>query len=261
MSWKLIKSSADLFEASRNLRRPFLPFRSHTQTFLCEGRLAVSDEEHEWNWPLSSRLGSGFWNVWRLEAGVDLQKLCLAIQHLCDFTIVVDNYVEGREAHRLPAELTDQRNYAQHSLMSLLSGAELRARGFEAVDPQYDSCRLACIAYSFLVIFPFPPMVGLFDRVALSLQKRLLEIENNESTIDNLRTHLQMWVLMMGSIISIGLPIYSWYIRQLSLVVTRTGIRTWPEMTDILQKFLWHPTTNARDGAEIWKDVQGLGSR
>jgi hypothetical protein len=197
--------------------------------------------------------------VWKLEAGVEVQTLCLVIQHLCDFTLVVDNYVEGRETHRLPAELTDQRNYAQHSLMSLLSGAELRAQGFEAVDPQYDSCRLACIAYSFLVVFPFPPMVGLFDKIASSLQKRLLAIESNESTFDELRTHLQLWTLMMGGIISIGLPIYSWYIRQLSRVVRHLGLRSWHEMTDILQKFLWHPATNARDGAEIWKDIQGLG--
>lgn len=248
-------NSADLFEASRNLRTPYLPFVPHTQTYLFHGYIAISDDEREWTAPVLEQLGTGFQSIWASPSEID-SALCVVIRHLCDFTIIVDNYVEGRQSYRLPAELTDQRNYVQHCLMSLPSAAEIRAHDLGHTDTQYECCRLACIAYSFLVVFPLPPVVGLFERVALRLRRELMNLDDALEGFDTERLKLQLWVVMLGTTISIGLPQHSWYQRNLSLLAARLSLKNWQQVFPLLQTFLWHPATNDRDGMEIWREFR-----
>lgn len=178
------------------------------------------------------------------------------IQHACDFTVVVENYVRGRWTPRTSTEIMDQRNYIQHSLMSLPSYRALSADEVYVDEVHYESARLAVIIYSFLVIFPIPPVAGPFETLT-----RLLRRESEQHILKHARRarlHIQLWILMMGAIASIGLPCRPWFLSELAVYMKMAKIDSWQDLQAILQTFLWHPGTNNVDGLDIWDDVETL---
>ena len=113
-----------------------------------DGELTVTPEEHEAAASDLGPLGTGFWEVWDTSVSAAVHELCGVIREACDFTVVVENYIQGRWMQRTSTEMIDQRNHAQHTLMSLKTSQEWENKGVE-VDLQYESCRLAVIIYSF----------------------------------------------------------------------------------------------------------------
>ncbi|ETI23930.1 hypothetical protein G647_05737 [Cladophialophora carrionii CBS 160.54] len=91
-------------------------------------RLAVSVAEREWAESTMGSSATSFPMVWPDPQDEALSALLGVIQDMADFTIVVENYVEGRFVPRPPVVLTDQRNYIQHRLMSLESLEEIESR-------------------------------------------------------------------------------------------------------------------------------------
>ncbi len=188
--------------AVRNLNRPIFPFISHTTTFVQEdGRLAVTQHERE---AVASDLGplaTGFWEVWSTDDStpVYLDSLLKVIQDICDFSIVVENHTSGRFVPRTSPEIIDQRNFVQHRLMSLCPEDELIVAETvrpEDVDIQYESCRLACIIYSLLVVMPIPPVVGPFETLTEKLKSLLQATE---------------WAVLGGSeIATASMGLWSW---------------------------------------------------
>lgn len=230
---------------------PFIPF---TNAYLDGDCLAVTGQERSSTSSTLGALGTSFLNVWKHSADRATFQLLQVIQHMCDFTIVLENYVQGRPVSRPPAALTDQRNFTQHALISLLSAQEIENEHAEVCDVQYESCRLACIVYSLLVVFPLPPMVGYFERVTARLQESLLRMKPGGIQGDS-RRELQVWILTMGATISIGLPERTWFLNELATTVQPLRIRDPETFTGVLQGFLWHPKTNSRDGLKLWREL------
>lgn len=197
-----------------------------------------------------------FQAVWADTPDETLVALLEVIQDIADFTVVVENYVEGRYVPRPPVVLTDQRNYVQHRLMSLESCQEIESRRTDPVDFQYEACRLACIAYSFLVVFPFPPVVGLFERLSKRMQLSVLRMRTEVDDLTYPRLAMQFWILTLGTIVSVGLPERAWFLSELSPVVLRLGVDQYGSMPPLLQGFLWHPKTSERDGMDVFEDVR-----
>jgi hypothetical protein len=174
-----------------------------------------------------------------------------------DFTIFMDNFLEGRFVLGEPVELTDFRNSSQHQLMSVPSARTLQTAGQLDIDLLYEACRLACIAYSLLVVFPLPPTVGLFEKLA---QRIRTEIANLSSVQDDFTTNqreMHFWILVMGSVVSTGIPDRRFFVTNLLDSAARLGISDWQEAVEVLETFLWHPSTNNKDGLDLWRDMQG----
>jgi len=176
----------------------------------------------------------------------------MVIQSLCDFTVIIESYVEGRWTARTASTIIDQRNYVQHRLMSLPTKQELDDGGVMDVDPLYESCRLATIAYSFLVVFPLPPVIGPFEAVAAELRQELLTVHLEFQ--DSSTAQLVLWITVMGGIAALGLPERLWFRSRVNILRAHLGVTSWPELKAVLQQFLWHPSTNDPDGREFLED-------
>ena len=239
------------------MRKTLLPFIPFTSVLAGVERLGVTSQQRRWSEPSLSSLGSSFLEIWDDSKPDTVISLLQVICHMRDFTIIIENYMEGRAVKGPPIVLTDQRNFTQHRLMDLPTLQEINSRGHEAYDQQYDSCRLACIAYSFLVIFPFPPTVGLFERLSMRLRKSLLN-EHLPSYVSSSREKLKLWILSMGAIISIGLPQRDWFLHELRPLISSLRLESANQLAETLRGFLWHPTTSESDGVILWHDLQSL---
>ena len=240
--------------ACRFLQKPIFPFIAHSNDFAVSGRLSVSDEEREWVMSTLGQLGSGFWEVWGPSTTVEVNQLCMVIQHICDFTIVVENHVEGRWMPRTFTGIIDQRNFVQHSLMSLRTRQELVDSNSVIGEPLYECCRLAVIVYSFLIIFPLPPVEGPFEALAAQLQMDWIATDLDRPTKS--RSRILLWILVMGAIAAIGLPERPWFLLQIRTLSRRMGIGDWEEIRDVLQSFLWLPSASDLDGQDLWIGMQ-----
>jgi len=246
--------------AVRTLTRPIFPFISHTTTFIQEdGRLAVTQQEREMVAKDLGELGTGFWALWSFPHSrpAYLDFLLEVIQDICDFTVVVENHAAGRWMPRTSPEIIDQRNFVQHRLMSLPSEQEMVANGTVTagnIDPQYECCRLVCIIYSFIVVFPVPPVVGPFETLTERLKTILQATEWR--FFDRLRLRLHMWILIMGAIASIGLPDRPWFLLRTMEVLKELDMHRWKDLKALLKRFLWHPRTSDFDGLDVWTAIQ-----
>jgi hypothetical protein len=231
---------------------PFIPF---TDKYLEDGTIAVTAQERAWARAALGDIGQSFHEAWADATDSSVGALMKAVDNLSAFTILVENYVAGRPSARPPAALTDQRNLAQHALISLSSAQELNAKEQIVPDNQYESCRLAMIAYSFLVVFPFPPTVRLFERLIERLQHAVINLRQTRQ-LAMARHNLQVWILSMGALLSLGLPERAWFVDELAQTVDLRQIGDRESFVQVLQGFLWHPKTSARDGLELWRDVE-----
>lgn len=218
-------------------------------------RLAVTPKEREWALPVLQTLGFAFFKLWSNTNDDSTEALLRVIQHLCDFTVLVENYIEGRANPRPPAAFTDQRNFTHHSLIALPSAQDLEDQGVKGFDLQYESCRLGCMVYSLLVVFPMPPLVKLFEKLSVRLQRTILNLRL-PTVVQQDRWDLHVWVLAMGALISIGLAERNWYVSELAFFCKSLGISSHEDLIHILQGFLWHPATNGDDGSQLWDDIQ-----
>lgn len=241
-------------ESTRELTPSMMPFVPFTDSYLENGRLAISVQERQWAEPVLGAIGSSFLKIWADSDNDTTINLLKAICHMCDFTIVVNNYMEGRSVTREPAAMTDQRNFTQHTLMALPASSELENAGYQ-YDEQYEPCRLACIVYSFLVIFPLPPIAGLFERLTAKLQKSLFNMCSSLD-LDRDRMELQVWILTMGAIITIGLPERDWFLSEMRPLLHILALKDVRQFSRVLDGFLWHANTSARDAMDLWRDLQ-----
>ncbi|OAG39565.1 hypothetical protein AYO21_06209 [Fonsecaea monophora] len=256
-----VVSLCGIMGACRNIGRPIFPFISHTATFVREdGRLSVTSYERDAVAGDLGQLGTSFRHVWSAGSSTPsyIDDLLAVIQDICDFTVVVENHASGRWVPRTSPVIIDQRNYVQHSLMSLPSAEELLAPKPTDValdDSQYETCRLACIIYSFLVVFPVPPVVGPFETLIDRLKSALQTTE--WKSFGRPRRKLHLWTLTMGAIGSIGLPDRPWFLLRIMEVLDDDfDMAGWQDLKGLLQSFLWHPRTSDLDGLDVWKAVQ-----
>ena len=245
-----IMSYCAILESTRHLINPGLPFVAYAEDSIVDGRILMQPEE----WSDASKfakLGTGFYQVWlNCETMSDLNS---TIANLCDFTVIVNNYVEGRGFSRLASDITDARNFTQHSLMMLKAESDIS--GGVKPDDQYESTRIACIIYSYLVVMPIPPVIGLYERIAEDLRSAILREPIPAISMPQFRLRLHLWTLMMGAVISIGLPSREWFVTQLLHVSVLLSTNCWQDASSILRTFLWHPSTSDADGQDVWAQV------
>jgi hypothetical protein len=173
---------------------------------------------------------------------------------MCDFTVIVENHVQGRWTPRTFTVIIDHRNFVQHSLMSLDTAKELYDKDTNMDEPLYECCRLAAIVYSLLVIFPLPPVLGPFEGLAEQLHMELTRIGVNYDTAP--RSKLLLWTLVMGAIASIGCRQRPWFLSQIQTLSAKMDVRDWRQAKEIVESFLWLPSTNDPDGRDLWIEMQ-----
>ena len=105
--------------------------------------------------------------------------------------------------------------------MSLKSKQELLDDGATIRESLYEPCRLAVIAFSFLVVFPLPPVVGPFESLSKQLLVELTVVDTDDESISRFR--LLLWITVMGAIAAIGLPERPWFIRRIREMVMKMG--------------------------------------
>jgi hypothetical protein len=248
----------DLFNATREGKAPRLPFISYTDSYILNnGQLAIETFQNRQTRELQRRLGASFARMWSMEDGQPIADLLTVIRYMCDFTIVVDNYNQG--VYMKSLVMIDQRNFTQHGLWSLRSARKFECATGNICDQLYEPCRLACMVYSLLVIFPYPPTVTVCSRLATSIKRSILRITTIQA-IASERTsmELKLWTLVMGCLISTGLPHRGWFVAQIKALAKQLNVDHHSSLTDILQGYLWHPRTSARDGMELWRELQSI---
>jgi len=171
---------------------------------------------------------------------------------MTDYTLVIDDYAQGRLMHLSMTAIIDQRNGTQHALMSLPS-ASTYIPDPRISEPLYEACRLAAIIYSIIVIFPFPACTAPFPELVTLLKK---ELESESVRRDWQRAgELILWILFMGGIASLGLGERRWYVEAVAGLAGRMGIINYDGAREILQNFLWLGSTSEGDALRIWSEV------
>lgn len=138
--------------------------------------------------------------------------------------------------------------------MSLKSKRELSKDGTVVQDDLYEPCRLAVIIFSFLVVFPIPPVIGPFESLTERLLSELVGIDIREESA--MRSRVLLWISVMGAIGAIGLHERQWFVIHARGLSLRLAITDWTELKELLGSFLWFPSTNDLDGQEVWSDMQ-----
>jgi hypothetical protein len=196
--------------------------------------------------------------VWDGARSKEAADFITVVGQLADFTIFMDNFIEGRHTLEDPVVLTDSRNHSQHQLMSLPSSRSLRLSGRSDIHLQYESARLACIAYSLLVVFPLPPTVGLFEKLARGMRSEIVSLSDIQATFTVHERKLHFWTLTLAAILGTGLPERRFFLNELLHQAKLLRIADWPSALEVLKEFLWHPSTNNKDGHDLWTELESM---
>jgi hypothetical protein len=173
---------------------------------------------------------------------------------MCDYTIIVDDYAQGRLMHISMTTLIDLRNGTQHALISL-PAAYSHLPDPRIDEPLYEACRLAAIIYSILVVFPLPASKAPFPELIIQLKEELSNPNSNIKNTWERSPELLLWILFMGGIAAIGLPERTWYVRAISGLAVSMKLSSNARLREILQSFLWLGSTSDGDGCDLWTEV------
>ena len=176
-------------------------------------------------------------------------------QVLCglgNYTLAVDDYVEGRPEAQSLKVLADERNFVQHCLMSLTPDEETAKSEQEA--SLYELCRLAAIIYSLIAVFPLPVTTAPFAKLGLQIKEQIskpnIHVRWNEAP------QLMLWITVMAAIASVDLSERSWFLLVLERLIGRLKLNSWAQMKEHLQDFLWFGSTSNSDGFNLWKEIE-----
>jgi len=171
---------------------------------------------------------------------------------LVQYTLAVDDYVQGRDEAQTLSILADERNYVQHSILCLIpSPGSAEAEEETAL---YSLCKLAMLVYSMIIVFPLPAVGAPFPQLATQIKQQLLH--PNIHTRWKEAAEFFFWVTAMGAIASIGTKERHWFIASLDRLTHRLKIYDWLHMREHLSVFLWFASTNDVDGLDLWKEIE-----
>jgi hypothetical protein len=241
-------------DQTKGFSRPFMPYMpfSRSDEFLVGGSLSVSSAERGLAQASLPHLGNSFLALWKDSQDPMVKDLLQVIQNICDYTILVENHMQGLPNQRPPITIVDSRNYTQHCLLSLPSLQELESYGMPGYDEHYEPCRYACMIYNLLVVWPTPPIVGLYERAAIRLRRSQLGLRPSPTS----SKELLVWILTMGAIISVGTPHRTWFVGVLAELVNELKLKTSQDFITLLSGYLWHPKTNTADGISLWTELK-----
>ena len=229
---------------------------AHAGEYLdASARLLLSEDEHIYRNAAMEQLASGFIRVWDDDHGRPITDLLRVVMHMSDFVAILESYLDGRPSGRSSATLMDQNNFTHHALMSLPSAKGFAKATGNFSDELYEPCRLGCMIFSLLVIFPIPLTWPLCNKIIAQSLRHLLVVEL-ASRRGRAGGELAVWILTMDAIFAVGLPERNAFITSLTKVLDQLEINGMRSFNMLLAGFLWHPRTNDIDGIGVWRDVQ-----
>jgi hypothetical protein len=237
----------DIILACQVLQVPRFDFAPYSGADFHFSLLAYRRPDH----PLK-QMGSGFDAIARLDssrASLDLQK---ALDYLSLYSLGVDDYTAGRDTGSSLPVLAEQRNFVQHKIMTLMN---VRVTQTPDDDERIIAVSyLAGVIYSLLCVFPLPgaPLRSIVQRI-----KSHFMLYNFSHELER-APQLITWILCMTGIASAGQPERSWVITQLISMLVGQQVDTWEDVGQSLQRFLWLPRTNERDGMILWNEFLNL---
>jgi hypothetical protein len=128
-----------------------------------------------------------------------------------------------------------EKNNVHHGLLSLPSGADLGLRGQEC--DIYDCCRIGGLLYSLGVLFPLPPSTGAPLRL-LKMTKQIVQDVRLETCLHG-GSRVVIWVLVLAGIMAQNTLERPWFLRRMRPILAMEGIKTWSELKNVLNMFLW----------------------
>jgi hypothetical protein len=186
-----------------------------------------------------------------LHAGLT-PELAEVFQDMHSYTIMVDLYSRGIMRNPSMCVMADRRNSIQFRLLSLPSAKELGGDHFQGRDV-YESCRIAAIIFSLLIIFPLPPVNAPLQLLARSLSHVLAASDLHENWKS--APELLLWILMLGAVAS-GNEKW-WFIT----IAHRTGIaaeiRGGRSLKQVLESVMWPNFDCGVDSEALWNEVMG----
>ena len=163
-----------------------------------------------------------------------------AVLDSSDITIRFQHYWRGTLKNPHLQSLFSQKNRQHHALLSLPPASAPELGLEQKAMPVYDCVRLTALLYSSSVLFPLPASTGTGQRLV-----RLIKgaIENLPlETVLEVAGPMLLWALILGAIASEIMTeedIKFWYHQRLEAVLRLTGVKTWPQVKQILVTFLW----------------------
>ena len=237
--------------ASRDLHRPRLPFLPLAGVDLNMVLERIMRLDH----PLSN-IGGGFKVIHTLHVTSDgesiyRESLSMALHLVGLYTLAVDDYLAARVEAQNLAMLGEQRNYVHHSLLRLTPSFEEDVAHIHHV---LDLCQMAALIYSFLCVFPIPsaPFGRLARRIKTCLSSGRFSREWTQAP------RLLMWIVTMATIASVGHPERMWFIAILDRCRREIRLQSVTSFTEVLQEFLWLPSTNDTDAEDLWEELESL---
>ncbi|OAP57589.1 hypothetical protein AYL99_08327 [Fonsecaea erecta] len=252
-------SYGELILASRSLQRPALRFVPIGES--PESTLATV---HRPGHPLA-QLGTGFRTLYNVLPSETAQELYVVVLQLSTYLLAVDDYIMGRPQAQSVLILADQRNFVQHSLMSLYSSPRDETTSGDQIYPLRQATWCAGVVYSLTSIFPIPRAGALFAKLASRIKQHLIATTSSgdgghhEGSKWREAASLMLWITFMGLLASTAHPDSeaekTWYISVLERLVHRMQILSWQRLKDQLLNFLWFPSTSDTDGQRLWREI------
>lgn len=237
---------SEVIQASRTLQAPRLDFAPCMHMDLESSLAGNRRTDH----PLR-QMGSGFDVLPGLDNFSNSAKILQNdLRQLAQYSLGVDDYIAGRAARKSPHLLAEERLYAQHMFLSLLSSQSDKTES--SLAPVLALCRLAGIVYSYLCVFPLP--AAPFE---LAVDQLAAQLEANDFRDEwALAPHLMIWIVFMFGIAAMGMPEQARAVAILDRCVRRLHIASWEELKGLLLTFLWLPITNDADGIDLWDKIE-----
>lgn len=238
------------------MQKPVYPFVPVGE--LPERTLAAVDRAQH---PLA-QLGSGF-RVLRdlIPEQESAEELLINLHNLSTYSLGVYDYVMGRPQAPSLGILADQRNFVQHSLMSMSlksNGSREEVNGEDTFWLK-EACWTSGAVYSLIAVFPIPHSKAPFGRLAKQLKQQLVYTSAHFARRWQKLSPLVLWMTFMGALASTAdeesKETKAWYISVLERLVHRMQILSWDKLRDQLLKFLWFPSTSDTDGQQLWKEI------
>ena len=110
----------------------------------------------------------------------------------------------------------------------------------------------AATIYSLTCLYPIADAP--FEELARSIKSCLIETDLSQAWLDAPR--LMTWVITMSAIAALGAPEHQWYVVVLERCMRRVKINTWQAYQSLLLDFLWFPSTNDKDGQDLWDKIE-----
>ena len=167
----------------------------------------------------------------------------------------------GRSHAPLLGVLADQRNFVQHSLMSMRPvPGDTNQVSSEDTFLLQEACWTATAIYSLIAVFPISPPHAPFVHFAQQLKGYLINTSAHVSRRWQRPPQLVLWMTFMGAIASVAEDedkhdVRAWYISVLERLVHRMDISTWEGLKEVLLNYLWFPNTSDNDGQQLWREI------